>query len=90
MYESGYVFSKKFFTGWIAFTFVRGFFGAITITGLPLWESRREIQLFFSSIVDDVRGRRKGKETLEVDGSIERSNEKFVTKGTTDPSDKVL
>jgi urea-proton symporter len=71
MYGSGYVFSKKFFTGWIAFTFIWGFFGAITITGLPLWESRRDILLVFSTIVDDLRGRRHVKETSEVDGEFE-------------------
>ncbi|KAH8649908.1 Sodium:solute symporter family-domain-containing protein [Xylariales sp. PMI_506] len=47
MYGSGYIFSKPFFTGWIAVTFIWGFFGAIVITCLPLWESRNEISLFF-------------------------------------------
>ncbi|KAL4878124.1 Sodium:solute symporter family-domain-containing protein [Aspergillus karnatakaensis] len=51
MYGTGYVFSKGFFTGWIVFTFIWGFFGAITITCLPLWQSRRQIRTFFVQVV---------------------------------------
>jgi urea-proton symporter len=47
MYGSGYVFGKPFFTGWIVVTFIWGFFGAITITFVPLRESKDEISLFF-------------------------------------------
>ncbi|CAH0055114.1 unnamed protein product [Clonostachys solani] len=51
MYGSSYIFSKSFFTGWIAVTFIWGFFGAIVITILPIFESRQDIALFFKAIV---------------------------------------
>lgn len=51
MYGSSYIFSKEFFTGWIVVTFIWGFFGAIVITVFPIWESRREIALFFRAVL---------------------------------------
>ena len=51
LYGTSYIFSKQFFTGWIVVTFIWGFFGAITITLLPLWESRREILLFIRAVL---------------------------------------
>ncbi|KAJ5902331.1 hypothetical protein N7495_002859 [Penicillium taxi] len=59
MYGTGYIFSKGFFTGWIVFTFIWGFFGAIVITILPLWESRRGILAFLRAVVNDLSGRRE-------------------------------
>jgi hypothetical protein len=50
MYGSSYIFSKSFFTGWIVVTFIWGFFGAIVITILPIFESRQDIALFFKAI----------------------------------------
>ncbi|KAL4793132.1 hypothetical protein BDV19DRAFT_380416 [Aspergillus venezuelensis] len=49
MYGTGYIFSKGFFTGWIVFTFIWGFFGATVITCLPLWQSRQQICIFFAA-----------------------------------------
>ena len=51
MYGTSYIFSKKFFTGWIVVTFIWGFFGAITITLVPLYESRKEIVLFIRAVL---------------------------------------
>lgn len=55
MYASSYVFSKIFFTGWIVVTFIWAFFGAITITCVPLWESRKDILLFFRLVLGGQR-----------------------------------
>ncbi|AOW02940.1 Sodium:solute symporter family-domain-containing protein [Yarrowia lipolytica] len=43
MYGTGYVFSKKFFTGWVAVGFVWIFFSTIMVIIYPLWESRQGI-----------------------------------------------
>jgi hypothetical protein len=64
MYGTGYIFSKGFFTGWIAFTFIWGFFGAITITRFPLWQSRREITAFLGAVVGGLSGQKH--EQVEV------------------------
>ena len=57
MYASNYIFSKRFFTGWIVVTFLWGFFGALTITCLPLFESRHSIIAFFAALLKDVTGK---------------------------------
>jgi hypothetical protein len=64
MYGTGYIFSKGFFTGWIVFTFIWGFFGAITITCFPLWQSRGEITAFLSAVVGGLSGQKH--EEVEV------------------------
>ncbi|KAL3481042.1 Sodium:solute symporter family-domain-containing protein [Aspergillus californicus] len=60
MYGTGYIFSKRFFTGWIVVTFIWAFFGAITITCLPLWQSRREIRAFFKAVLGGSSAREGG------------------------------
>jgi hypothetical protein len=89
MYETVYTFSKNF-TGLIAFTFIWPFFGAVTVTGLPLWESRRDIVLFFRSIFGDLSGRRKEKKNSVAGGSIVSSNEKFAENQSTEVSSNAL
>ncbi|KAJ0415136.1 Sodium:solute symporter family-domain-containing protein [Aspergillus carlsbadensis] len=66
MYGTGYIFSKGFFTGWIVFTFIWGFFGAITITCFPLWQSRREITAFLGAVVGGLSGRKADQGPVEV------------------------
>ncbi|KAM0818612.1 putative urea active transporter protein [Seiridium cardinale] len=55
IYGSSYVFSKNLFAGWIVVTSIWAFFGAITITYVPLWESRKQISLFFQSVLSGQR-----------------------------------
>ncbi|OJJ80832.1 sodium:solute symporter family protein [Aspergillus glaucus CBS 516.65] len=43
MYGTDYVFSPGFFKGWIVIVFIWAFFAAITITCLPIFESRGDI-----------------------------------------------
>ncbi|KAG5356465.1 Urea active transporter [Yarrowia sp. C11] len=43
MYGTGYVFSKKFFTGWVVVGFIWIFFSTVLVVLLPLWESRQGI-----------------------------------------------
>lgn len=59
MYGTGYIFSKRFFTGWIVVTFIWAFFGAITITCLPLWQSRRQVRAFFAAVLGGSSGHGK-------------------------------
>jgi hypothetical protein len=59
MYGTGYIFSKGFFTGWIVFTFIWGFFGAVTITCFPLWQSRRQIVAFLTAVFGGLSGRKQ-------------------------------
>lgn len=56
MYGSSYVFSKKFFTGWITVGFIWIFFAAGVVIIGPLWESRGSIGRTFRGMYWDVTG----------------------------------
>jgi len=45
------VFSRGFFKGWIVIVFIWAFFAAITITCLPIFESRGDIVDFVKSML---------------------------------------
>ena len=70
MYGSGYVFSRKFFTGWVVVG-ILWIFGSLGCVGLyPLWEGRKSIVRVGKGIMLDLRG---GKGTV-VRGEITRES----------------
>ncbi|CAH6723675.1 urea active transporter [[Candida] jaroonii] len=56
MYGSKYVFSKKFFTGWVVVGFIWLFFCAAVVVVGPLYESRESLVLVSKSIYWDLTG----------------------------------
>lgn len=56
MYGSGYIFSKKFFTGWIVVLFIWSFCTAFTVIIGPLWEGRVGIYTTMRGIYWDLTG----------------------------------
>lgn len=56
MYGSGYIFSKKFFTGWVVVGFIWIFFSLFAVTIYPLWESRVAIFHTLRGIYWDLTG----------------------------------
>ncbi|CUM65829.1 uncharacterized protein PRCAT00003478001 [Priceomyces carsonii] len=56
LYGSKYVFSKKFFTGWITVLFIWIFYTAIVVILYPLWESRKSIIISIKGIYWDLKG----------------------------------
>lgn len=56
MYATGYILSKKFFTGWIVVLFIWSFFTAFTVIIGPLWEGRRGCYTTFRGIYWDLTG----------------------------------
>lgn len=56
MYGSGYVFSKKFFTGWIVVFFIWSFFTAFVVIVGPAWEGRHGLYTTFRGIYWDLTG----------------------------------
>lgn len=56
MYGSGYVFSKKFFTGWISVLFIWTFFTAYVVIIGPVWEGREGLYHTFRGIYWDLSG----------------------------------
>lgn len=56
MYGSSYVFSKKFFTGWVSVLFIWIFFSAFMVIVYPIWEGRDAIAITFRGIYWDLTG----------------------------------
>ena len=57
MYGTGYVFSRKFFTGWVTVGIVWLFCSAICVGLYPLWEGRKGMAFTFKGIMRDLSGR---------------------------------
>lgn len=56
MYASGYVFSKKFFTGWVSVLFIWAFCTAFVVIIGPVWEGRHGLYTTFRGIYWDLTG----------------------------------
>lgn len=56
MYGTGYIFSKKFFTGWIVVGFIWIFFTGFVVCIYPLFEGRKEIGFTIKGMYWDVTG----------------------------------
>jgi Na+/proline symporter len=81
MYGSSYVFSKKFFTGWIVVGILWMFFASFAVGVYPLWEGRHTMKRTFKAIVADLSG--KPKLAVHHADEIEET-------GTSTPTEKVL
>lgn len=73
MYASSYVFSARFFTGWVAFLFIWAFVAAGVIVFLPIWEGYTEILGVGRRVFGRVRVV-EGTETVDVRGSMEEES----------------
>ena len=71
MYGTGYVFSKKFFTGWVSVGILWLFCSAMCVGIYPLWEGRKSMKHTFGGIVRDLKGKGRGKGTVEGRGVVE-------------------
>ena len=58
MYGSGYIFSKKFFTGWVSVGILWMFCSAFCVGLYPLFEGRHSMANTFKGIVKDLTGKR--------------------------------
>ncbi|KAK4988517.1 urea active transporter [Elasticomyces elasticus] len=87
MYGSGYVFSKKFFTGWIAIGILWLFCSSICVGLYPLWEGRATSSRTMKAIFLDITGKRKpvtyGRATMAETVETEERE-----KGTESPLEK--
>ncbi|KAF2115100.1 urea active transporter [Lophiotrema nucula] len=59
MYGSGYIFSKKFFTGWVVVGILWMFCSAFCVGLYPLWEGRKTSSRTFKHIFLDITGKKK-------------------------------
>lgn len=56
MYGTSYIFSKKFFTGWVTVLIIWIFFSAFMVIVFPIWEGRDAIAITFRGIYWDLSG----------------------------------
>ena len=57
MYGSGYIFSEKFFTGWVVVGMMWLFFSLGCVGIYPLWEGRKSLAHNVTSIFKDITGK---------------------------------
>ncbi|KAF2735757.1 urea active transporter [Polyplosphaeria fusca] len=82
MYGSGYVFSKKFFTGWVVVGILWMFCSGFCVGLYPLWEGRKTSSRTFKAIFLDITGKKKPSRgfVTEGEGTDTPVEEKIVTK----------
>lgn len=56
MYGTGYIFSERFFTGWVIVLIIWLFFTAISVILFPLWQGRKAIYTTLRGIYWDLSG----------------------------------
>jgi len=74
MYGTSYIFSKKFFTGWVAVGILWLFFSAFCVGLYPLWEGRHAMLHTTRSIYRDITGRGKPPIRGRITEAIEKSD----------------
>lgn len=67
MYGSAYIFSKKFFTGWVTVSIIWILFSFLAVGIYPLWESRETLVRVTSLI---LRGGRSQKNVVTEGDSV--------------------
>lgn len=86
MYGSGYVFSKKFFTGWVVVGILWLFCTAFGVVIFPLYEGRASIAYTLRAMVLDVTGRKK---PVTAGVHMHTSQEADVSSGPPSPDEKL-
>ena len=93
MYGSGYIFSKKFFTGWIAVGILCLFVSAACVGVYPLWEGRKTSARTLKAIWLDVSGRGRGithgRATVAETAEVERERDE-KGRGEVTPPEKAV
>lgn len=85
MYGTGYVFSKKFFTGWVVVGIIWLFCTAFGVVIFPLYEGRESIVYTIRAMFADATGKQKPISTVHV-GMEESGGE--MSPGTATPRDE--
>lgn len=72
MYGSGYIFSKKLFTGWVVVGILWMFCSAFCVGIYPLWEGRATSMRTFKAIFGELTGKGKpSRQAMVVEGEGE-------------------
>ncbi|KAL4785329.1 Sodium:solute symporter family-domain-containing protein [Aspergillus varians] len=86
MYGSGYVFSKKFFTGWVVVGIIWLFGTAFGVIIFPLWEGRESISRTARLMTLDLMGNKRA----ALEGSRRPEVEESTASGVVTPTEKAV
>jgi hypothetical protein len=88
MYGTGYIFSKKFFTGWVTVGIIWIFcsFGAVGL--FPVWEGRKSLFRTFKYIYLDLTGKWSPKTAALHAQEVTEGQEGKATPGDVTPTEK--
>lgn len=90
MYGSGYVFSRKFFTGWIVVGIIWLFGTAFGVIVFPLWEGRESIMRTARLMALDAMGRKRAALEGRSGSGSEVEVEESTPSGVATPTEKVV
>lgn len=76
LYGTGYIFSKRFFTGWVVVGILWLFFSAFCVGLYPLWEGRKSMARTFKGILKDLSRGGGGAKVRERRGVLAESEGK--------------
>jgi hypothetical protein len=83
LYGTGYIFSEKFFSGWVIVGIIWLMCSTMAVGVYPLWEGRKSLARNFGGMWRDLTGKgRRGRATQVVEG------EKGEESGTQTPNAK--
>ncbi|KAK9471257.1 urea active transporter [Dipodascopsis tothii] len=78
MYGSGYIFSRKFFTGWVVVGIIWIFLALLIVGIYPVWEGRGALKNTFGGILRDLTGR--GRPTVTHGAAVATQTEDSSSK----------
>ncbi|KAF1987589.1 Na+/solute symporter [Aulographum hederae CBS 113979] len=84
MYGSGYIFSKRFFTGWVIVGILWLFCSLFMVGFIPIWESRASFARTFRDVYGDITGTRKPGVVVYEEPEIVSSETASTEKQTVD------
>ncbi|KIW18860.1 hypothetical protein PV08_03149 [Exophiala spinifera] len=84
MYGSGYIFSKKFFTGWVVVGILWLFCSTFAVGLFPLWQGRKTMAHTVKSIILDISGK---KHPASIHGRVNALGDE-ETSGVATPEEK--
>jgi len=82
LYGTGYIFSQKFFSGWVIVGIIWLMFSTMAVGVYPLWEGRKSLARNFGGMWRDLTGKGRKPTTQVVEG------EKMAESGTHTPTAK--
>jgi urea-proton symporter len=88
MYGTGYIFSKKFFTGWVAVGILWLFCSSFAVGIFPVWQGRKTIAHTFKHMYLDATG--KWKPTIHGDAAMVEDKSEGSTTPTKETDEKTV